>query len=365
LCFFVRKVSSGTRLAQGDRTRPFPLVSPAFMINSRKRILVTGATGLLGNNVARQALELGIDLITLSRSPKNHPSLRGLDSHHIQADVTDESLEKLLQGARVDAVIHSAAKIHIGWKQLNASMAVNEIGTKRIVDWAEKNRTRIVHVSTVNCLPLATPENPLSEFGTGGLQTPSSYVVSKQASQRVCNSALERGVDCFSVYPGFMLGPHDWQLSSGKMIVALKKFRPWAPAGGCSVCDPRDVASAILKIAVDGAPSRHYILAGENMSYFELWTQIAKQLGARPPVIAMRKPARVIGKLLADLLNAPRKTESEFNSAAIDMAQQFHYYDSSLARRELQYAPRNYQDSLRDAIEWLREQDVLEPKKSS
>ncbi len=361
MCFFVRKVSTGTRLAQGDLSFLFSLVFPDFMINSRKRILVTGATGLLGNNIARMTLELGNDLVTLSRSQKNHPSLRDLDSHHIQADVMDESLEKLLQDVHVDAVVHSAAKIHIGWTQLDESMAVNQIGTKRMVDWAEKNRTRIIHVSTVNCLPLATSGGPLTEFGTGGLQTPSSYVVSKQAAQRVCDAAIERGVDCIAVYPGFMLGPHDWQLSSGKMIVALKKFRPWAPAGGCSVCDPRDVASAILKIAFEGAPSRHYILAGENITYFHLWSKIAAHLGTRPPVIAMRKPARVIGKLLADLLNVPRKSESEFNSAAIEMAQQFHYYDSGLARRELQYAPRNYEDSLSDAIEWLREQNVLGP----
>lgn len=329
------------------------------MVNSPKRILVTGATGLLGNNIARMALEHGSDLVTLSRSPKSHPSLCDLDSHHVQADVTDESLDKLLQDVHVDAVIHSAAKIHIGWTQLNESMVVNQNGTKRIIEWAEKRGTRIIHVSTVNCLPLATSGSPLSEFGAGAIQTPSSYVVSKQAAQRVCNAAIERGVDCIAVYPGFMLGPHDWQLSSGKMIVALRKFRPWAPAGGCSVCDPRDVASAILKIALEGAPSRHYILAGENMTYFDLWTKIATRLGTRPPVIAMRKPARVIGKLLADLLNAPRKNESEFNSAAIEMAQQFHYYDSSLARRELQYAPRNYGDSLNDAIEWLRKQGVL------
>ncbi|MFN7845083.1 MAG: NAD-dependent epimerase/dehydratase family protein [Pirellula sp.] len=335
------------------------------MIQSRKRILVTGATGLLGNNIARKALELGLNVVTLSRSPKTHPSLQEFTAEHIQADVTDGSLEKLLQDSRIDAVVHSAAKIHIGWKHLAESMAVNEVGTKRIVEWAQKNDTRVVHVSTVNCLPLATPENPLPEFGKGDLQTPSSYVVSKQAAQRICNQAIERGDDCFAVYPGFMLGPYDWQLSSGKMIVALQKFRPWAPAGGCSVCDPRDVASAILKIAVDGAPSRHYILAGENITYLELWTQIAKHLGARPPVIAMRKPARVIGKLLADLLNTLRKNESEFNSAAIEMAQQFHHYDSGLARRDLNYASRNYLNSLGDAIQWLSDQGILKPRKSS
>lgn len=334
------------------------------MIHTPKRILVTGATGLLGNNIARKTLQLGYELVTLSRSPKSHPSLKDLPCDHIQTDVTDPGLEKLLQDQQIDAIVHSAAKIHIGWQQLSESLSINQQGTRNIVEWGRKSKTRIVYVSTVNCLPLATADSPLDESGTGGLQTPSSYVVSKQAAQRVCDEAIQRGDDCFVVYPGFMLGPFDWQLSSGKMILALQKFRPWAPAGGCSVCDPRDVAEAILKIAADGAPSRHYILAGENVTYLELWTHIAKHLETRPPVIAMRKPARVIGKLLADISNAFRQTESEFNSAAIEMAQQFHYYDSSLASRDLQYRSRNYLESLKDAVQWLHEQGKLKKPQS-
>jgi len=333
------------------------------MTQIRKRILVTGASGLLGNNIARKTLERKLELVTLSRSPKNHPSLRDLPSEHIQADITDDSLENLLLSSPVDTIIHAAAKIHIGWKHLNESLAVNELGTRRMLDLARKTGARFIHVSTVNCLPLPAPGQTTSESSLGGLQTPSSYVVSKQAAQRACDEAIQRGDDCFAVYPGFMLGPYDWQLSSGKMILALQKFRPWAPAGGCSVCDPRDVAGAILKIAVEGAPARHYILAGENITYLELWTQIARHLQVRPPIIAMRKPARVIGKLLADLLNAGRKKESEFNSAAIEMAQQFHYYDSSQAQSDLQYSSRNYRESLHDAVEWLHAQGVINTSK--
>lgn len=325
------------------------------------RILVTGATGLLGNNISRLAASLAVHTTTLARSPKSHPSLCELNSEHIQADITDDNLSDLLPEAGFDAVIHAAAKIHIGWKNLEDSLKVNEQGTRRLFEWARKTNTRVVHVSTVNCLPLGSRDLPANERSTGGIQTPSSYVVSKQAAQRVCNEAIERGDDCYAVYPGFMLGPYDWQMSSGKMIAALQTFRPWAPAGGCSVCDPRDVANAILSIALNGAPSRHYILAGQNVTYLELWSQIAKQLGTRPPVIAMRKPAQVVAKFLADVSNRFRSQESDFNSAVIEMAQQFHFYDSGLAETELGYVARPYAESLRDAVDWLRSRNILKP----
>ncbi len=73
----------------------------------------------------------------------------------------------------------------------------------------------------------------------------------------------------------------------------------------------------------------------------------------------MRKPARVIGKLLADISNALRQTESEFNSAAIEMAQQFHYYDSASQAGICNIDLENYLESLTDAVQWLREQGKL------
>jgi dihydroflavonol-4-reductase len=265
----------------------------------------------------------------------------------------------MLDGQRFDCVVHSAALIHIGWQRMDESLKVNREGTRQVLDWAKDSGTRVVYVSTVNCLPLASPSKPVSENDAGPEQIPCAYVVSKNAAQQICDEAIRRGDDCYCVYPGFMLGPYDWQLSSGRMIMALQSFCCWAPSGGCSVCDPRDVASAILRIAREGAPERRYILAGENMTYFDLWTVIAKKLGARPPLIAMRKPARVIGSLLADTYNRLRRTESDFNSAAIKMGQQFHYYDSGRARQDLDYKNRPFTESIDDSIDWLRQQGHL------
>ncbi|MFM8400591.1 MAG: NAD-dependent epimerase/dehydratase family protein, partial [Pirellula sp.] len=43
------------------------------------RIAVTGATGLLGNNVARMALDQGIEVVALSRSSSTALSLKDLN----------------------------------------------------------------------------------------------------------------------------------------------------------------------------------------------------------------------------------------------------------------------------------------------
>jgi len=59
---------------------PVPLVSfERTAPIGAKRILVTGATGLLGNNVARRMIEAGADVRVLSRSASGCRSLAGLD----------------------------------------------------------------------------------------------------------------------------------------------------------------------------------------------------------------------------------------------------------------------------------------------
>lgn len=323
------------------------------------KILITGATGLLGNNIARSALSNGHSVTTLSRSPSTSPALRDLNCRHVQCDLNAPDILEQLADVEVDCVVHSAALIHIGWKRIEDSLRVNEKGTRTLVDWANERKLRGVHISTVNVLPVGRKDCPAHEDSVGDGQLPSAYVLSKRAAQVVVNESVAAGNDWYSVYPGFLLGPNDWQLSSGKMVKPLQRFMPWAPAGGCSVCDPRDVASSILKLLESGGSFRDYVMAGENLTYLEFWTMIAKRMGTKPPVIAMRLPSKVISQIWADAVNTLRSSEMAFNSAAIEMGQQFHFYSSERARKDLGYRNRDLNVSINDAIEWLAEQGAL------
>jgi dihydroflavonol-4-reductase len=269
------------------------------------------------------------------------------------------NLNEVLPREHFDSVVHAAALIHIGWSKREESLTVNRDGTRRVLEWAQASGTRAIYVSTVNCLPTATKSKGVDETASGPAQPAASYIVSKRAGQQVCDELISQGSDCYAVYPGFLLGPNDWQLSSGRMVMALQSFCPWSPLGGCSVCDPRDVAEAILRIAKQGAPQRHYILAGQNISYFHLWKLMAKRLGAPPPLVAIRKPTKLLGQWVANAFNAFRKNESDFNSVAIELAQLFHYYDSTRAKQDLNYTNRPMEQSIADSIAWLYEHGHL------
>lgn len=325
------------------------------------RIVVTGATGLLGNNIVRAACQKGHEVTALARNAQGASALQGLPVTAISVDITDrKSLDSLIPRT-VDAVIHAAAHIHLGWKGREESERTNILGTRNVLDFASRLGARCVHVSTVNALPVALPERTLDEESTGLPQIPCTYVLTKKKAEREGLAAIERGQDVVIVYPGFMLGPWDWKPSSARMIIDLSRGAPpLAPSGGCSVCDARDVASGILQ-AIEKAPrGGRYILAGENWTYFRLWTEIASRLNRSKPWFAMRTPGRWLIGTIGDVIGRFSAQEPVFNSASLRMGSQFHWYSSQRARDGFGYQSRPVSETLDDTIAWLREHGKLD-----
>lgn len=328
------------------------------------RLLVTGGTGLLGNNIIRRALAKDIEVATLSRSGKNHPSLEGLQTQVFAADLSAPESLKQVFDAPFDAIVHTAAHIQIGWSQMEEAMRINRDGTRNLLEYARKQKAKFVHVSTVNTLAVGSQTTLTDEQTAGDGQIPCTYVLSKRAAELEVKRAIEGGLDATIVHPGFMLGPWDWKPSSGKMVQALQGFAFLSPSGGCSLCDPRDVADAILK-AIDVAPSgRHYILGGTNLTYLDLWRRISHQLGKRGPFTYMRSPGRLVACKLGDFISKLTGTEQPINSAAVQMTTQFHWYSSERAIQELAYRVRPVDESIHDSITWLRSHNMLLRKKT-
>jgi dihydroflavonol-4-reductase len=246
--------------------------------------------------------------------------------------------------------------LHLGWRRAKESEIANVEGTRNIIEAARKNDCRVVHVSTVNTLAIGNREGTANEETNGDGQIHCNYVVSKRGAERVSMEAADQGLNVSIIHPGFMLGPWDWKPSSGRMLIEVgKRFTPLAHSGGCSVCDVRDVARGILSAAEKGQRGRHYILAGENMSYFELWTRFSKKCNKLPPLSIMRTPARWMIGVFGDAWATVTNNEGDVNSASLKMSSQFHCYSSQRAKNELGYQPRPADEAIDAAYEWFRE----------
>lgn len=323
------------------------------------RVFVTGGTGLLGNNILRQLTETGCGSTALVRGQPDERVFAGIDVEFVSGDLSDASvIDEAV--ARADAVIHSAGLIHLGWTRRDESMKVNRDGTRVIAEACCRHDRKLVHVGTVNTLAVARRDAPSDENTPrdhAGGQVPCSYVESKRAGVEEVWRLVDDGLRAAIVHPAFMLGPWDWKPSSGRMVLEVgKKWRPLCPRGINSVCDVRDVASATIAAIDEGEDDgREYILAGHNCSYKQLWTEIAARTGMRGPLLRAGPAQLWIAGRAGDLWAKLTGHESEINSAAIRMANQVHAYESSRAKAELGYQTRPFNETLDDAVEWLRE----------
>jgi len=221
---------------EATRTR----VSPAI------DCLVTGGTGLVGNNVIRMLADQGRRVRTLVRERSGDRELAGVDVERTVGDVTDpEAVRQAVAGARV--VIHSAAMVHVGWRRLADMRRVNVEGTRLVAEAARREGARLVHVSSVNALGLtgnATPANEEIPFGNT-IECP--YVITKREAEQVVLDEVARGLDAVILNPVFMLGPWDWKPSSGRMSWRWRRgegcSRPLAPSTSATPATSRPGSS--------------------------------------------------------------------------------------------------------------------------
>jgi dihydroflavonol-4-reductase len=319
------------------------------------QVLVTGATGLVGNNVVRLLVQRGMAVRVLTRATSDPRPLANLAVEVAQGDVRD--LDSVRQAMRdVTHVVHSAGQVHIGWSGLELQRAINVEGTRNVAEAALEANARMVHVSSVDALGLAQPGQLADESTPRIGKTQCPYVITKSEAEKTVQSVIARGLDAVVVNPGFMIGPWDWKPSSGKMLVAVgKKFSALAPIGGCSICDVRDVAAGILAALERGRPGQNYILAGHNASYLSIWQLFASVAGSRPPLMRMGPLQRIVAGYGGDLIGKLRRSELDVNSALIAMSSLHHHYSSARAEAELGYQIRPLEESAKDAWNWLKE----------
>ena len=321
------------------------------------KILVTGATGFLGNNLARKMFQQGHQLVTTVRPTSDLRALDGLEIETVHANLTDaKSMAPVVED--VDLVVHSAAMIQLGHSKRESSIAFNAGSTQVLAEACRRHKIRMINVSTVDTLPAAQNGVPVTETDSGPPKHDCSYVVSKRAALETFMKEVEKGLDGITVCPGFMMGPNDWKPSSGEMLIFVAKTPLlYVPAGGCSVADVRDVADGIIRAINKGRAGEKYIMGGENISYMELWTRMSKVVGGRPPRLKLGNFMATIAGKAGDLISKFRKEELQLNSAAVSMGQMFHWYSSEKAIQELGYSIGDIDIAIEDAWKWFKLHD--------
>lgn len=318
--------------------------------------LVTGATGLVGNNVVRRLVAQGRPVRVLARATADPRPLADLPQvERFEGDVRDrKAVLGAVEGA--GAVVHAAASVHIGWSGLAEAQAINVEGTRNVAEAARSAGARLVHVSSIDALAMWRGGEPVTEQTPieSGIRIP--YVITKRAAENVVRELVQQGLWAAIVNPGFMIGPYDWKPSSGQMLLSVARgWGLWVPTGGNCFCDVRDVADGILSALERAHPGERYILGGHMLSYRQAWRVFAEVSGGTPPVFPIGPMIRYGAGYVGDIIGKLTGREPIVNSAATAIASRKRVFSSAKAEAELGYKVRPLRESAADAWQWFQQ----------
>ena len=333
-----------------------PIQSPASRVVD---CVVTGATGLVGNNVVRLLAQRGKSVRAVVRSAGRE--LAGLHVQTAKAPLHDErALQEAIDGASF--VVHSAAMVHCGWRHRDEMHAANVEGTRNVARAARRAGARLVHVSSVDAVGLRSDGAPADEDTPPGGMPECPYVVTKREAEVVVQDEVGRGLDAVIVNPVYMIGPWDWKPSSGRMLLEVGAGKGlFAPPGANDFVDVRDVAAGILAAMMKGRTGRRYILGGHTLSYLDAWRIFARAAGRMQPLgIAPRPIVRTAG-WVGDVASLFTHRELPVNSAAVTMSMLPHNFSCARAQAELGYAFRPFESTVGDAWSWFLDHGFARP----
>lgn len=328
------------------------------------RVVITGASGLLGGNLAAELIAAGHEVVAIRRAGTKTGHLDDLAIEWRDADLgSTAAMASAFRGAA--CVFHCAAQVSIERKVSAAMTAANVTGTSHVIDAvADAGVARLVHTSSVVAIGLSTDGRPCDEtaawnFDAEGMAD--AYAITKHQAEEVVRAAVAAGrVDAVIVNPTYMFGPRDARPSSGKLIVDLVRGRVpgWTP-GYNNFVDARDVARGMIAAWQNGRKGERYILAGHEKTYREVMQRIAEAAGTRPPRLRVpRAGAWLFGKW-GDLVEWAGR-EPVVNSMQIRYAYTDRFrFRSDKAARELGYRVRELEGTLKETVAWFREHGML------
>lgn len=257
------------------------------------KILITGATGLVGSTVARQFLAENHTVFALFRPESDRSLLADIENkiQWVEGDVLDISfLEKYIED--VDYVVHTAAVVSFVPRDRKTMYKVNMEGTANVVNACLKyGIKKLCHVSSIAALG-----RPDSRKIIGGQdlvideeqrweESPenSEYAKSKHLAELEVWRGMAEGLNAVIVNPTLILGEGDWSKSSTQIFRYVYQEKPFYTEGIANYVDVQDVARAVVQLLFSDIAGERFLLNAGSISYQSLFNTIADAMGKKRP----------------------------------------------------------------------------------
>jgi len=325
------------------------------------KIFITGVTGLLGRHVAQLFSEVGYEIIALIRNKKVDQSRFKHDIKICYGDLLDIcSIPGNLHGAEI--IIHCAADTSMFARKNQRQEQINITGLQNLIAAAKKaNVKKFIHISSANTIGFGGSANPANEaikLATASFRLP--YINTKIAGEEILlNEYKKNNFPVVILNPTFMLGPQDYHIGSGKLIMAaIKRKIFFYPTGGKNIVDVRDVARAILNAVNGGKTGNNYLICNENLTYKEIFTIACRYANVPAPKYRLPYFIGIIIGSAGSVIEYISGKSSAINSKSMKLAFENHYYTPEKAKIDLGFTTRPAKETIHDTINWFKNEYI-------
>jgi nucleoside-diphosphate-sugar epimerase len=304
------------------------------------RVLVTGASGLLGRAVAASIVAAGHEVRTLQRRPSRVDGAQDYLGSVTSATQVAEAVDG------VEGVVHLAAKVSLAGDPAEFE-AVNVGGTLRLLRAATSAGVRrFVQVSSPSVAHSgssivgddAMPADPLRASG--------DYARTKAAAELLALAADSERLAVVAVRPHLVWGPGDTQLVA-RIVDRASRGRLPLLGHGAALIDTTyiDNAASAIAAALERAPEVHgnaYVVTnGEPRPVAELLAGMCVAAGVPAPNWSVpASVARAAGSLVEAAWRVrPGVDEPPMTRFLAEQLSTAHWFDQRRTRADLRWQP--------------------------
>jgi dihydroflavonol-4-reductase len=321
-------------------------------------ILVTGATGHIGNVLVRELLGGGQRVRALVRPGKTPLALAGLDVEIVPGDILNvDSLERAMQG--VSLVYHLAASISLAAGPDPETERVNLSGTHNVIAAMQSSgAARLVYASSIYALRKPAGDTPIDESQPFDvLRSQGAYDRSKARASLAVQQAVADGLDAVIVCPTAVTGPYDFHNSeTGR---AIRLYMPpglkFTVQGAYDFIDVRDTAHGFILAAAAGRRGETYILGGDRLTIKEMAQMVGQ---AAPGWHASLEVPHWLAQWVAGFMPFYARltgTQPIFTRYSLAAVCSNSHISHAKASRELGFQPRPARQAVLDAVRWFQQ----------
>ncbi len=326
-------------------------------------VIVTGATGHIGNVLVRELLVAGTVVHALVLPDDDKHPLAGLNIEIVYGDVTDPiSLKSAFAGAEL--VFHLAGIVTIMPGMAKVLERVNVGGMRNVIAACRASGVRrLVYTSSIHAIaepPHGTVIDESQPFDPDRVL--GDYARSKaRATLLLLDEVRKGGLDAIICCPTGVIGPWDYGISNiGQLILdfASGHLKSYV-SGAYDFVDVRDVARGLILAADKGQPGHHYIFSGAQVQVSELMEELARDIGYPAPTYRIPTVIARTAGIFASVYYRLLRRKPVFTAYSIDVLRSNSLVSSARAREELGFTSRPWQESIRDHVEWFRTEGML------